>query len=64
VDSHGDRASLLRAVELADTAGRLCRSLSWVRALGDASLTVNAESEESARGWFEEFSEAVRERAR
>jgi len=61
---YGDRPSLLRAVELADTAGRLFRALSWLRAFGDASLSAQAESEESARGWFEEFSAAVRERAR
>jgi hypothetical protein len=60
---HADRAALMRAVELADTAGRLFRALSWLRALGDEGLVVG-ESAESARWWFEQFSEAVRERAR
>jgi len=54
-----DRAELLRAVELAAAVGRLCRTLSWLRALGDESLAVG-ESAESARYWFEEFSSALR----
>jgi hypothetical protein len=62
--AYGDRASLLRAVELADTAGRLTRALAWLRAFAAAGPDEQPESAESARGWFEEFSEAVRERAR
>jgi hypothetical protein len=55
---HAYRASLLRAVELSAVIGRLCRALSWLRALGDESLAVG-ESAESARSWFGEFCEAV-----
>jgi hypothetical protein len=54
----GDRATLLRAVELSAVFGRLCRALSWLRALGDESLRVG-ESAESARYWFEEFRAAL-----
>jgi Phosphotransferase enzyme family len=53
-----DRATLLRAVELSGVVGRLCRALSWLRALGDESLDVG-ESAESARYWFGEFCEAL-----
>jgi len=54
----GYRVTLLRAVELSAVLGRLCRALSWLRALGDESLRVG-ESAESARYWFEEFRAAL-----
>jgi aminoglycoside phosphotransferase (APT) family kinase protein len=53
-----DRATLLRAVELSAVFGRLCRALSWLRALGDESVSVGEEAE-SARYWFEEFRAAL-----
>ena len=56
----GDRATLLRAVELSAVFGRLCRALSWLRALGDESPPAG-ESAESARYWFEEFRAALGE---
>ena len=57
-NAQADRGSLLRAVELSAVVGRLCRALSWLRALGDESLSVG-ESAESARYWFEEFRVAL-----
>jgi hypothetical protein len=56
--SQADRAALLRAVELSAVVGRLSRSLSWLRALGDESLDVG-ETAESARYWFGEFCERL-----
>jgi hypothetical protein len=56
--AQADRATLLRAVELSAAVGRLCRALSWVRALGDEDITVGEEAE-SARYWFEEFRAAL-----
>ena len=56
--ARGDRTSLLRAVELSGVVGRLCRSLSWLRALGDEHLVVG-ESAQSARSWFGEFCERL-----
>jgi hypothetical protein len=55
---HADRTSLLRAVELSAVVGRLSRTLSWLRAVGDESLAVG-ESAESARYWFGEFCEGL-----
>jgi hypothetical protein len=52
--AQADRAALLRAVELSAVFGRLCRALSWLRAVGDADDPED-ESAESARYWFEEF---------
>jgi hypothetical protein len=54
--AYGDRASLLRAVELSEAVGRLCRALAWLRAGGVAH---DPESQESARAWFEDFCEAL-----
>ena len=56
--AQADRATLLRAVELSGVLGRLCRALSWLRALGDESIAVG-ESAESARSWFGEFCDGV-----
>lgn len=56
--AYADRAALLRAVELSAIVGRLCRTLSWLRALGDESLPVG-ESAESARYWFGEFCDGL-----
>ena len=54
--AYGYPASFLRAVELADAVGRLCRALAWLRAAGTPE---DPKSQESARGWFEDFYEAV-----
>ena len=56
---YGERTTLLRAVDLSGAVGRLCRALSWLRALGDESPETDAESAESARYWFDEFRDAL-----